>query len=238
MNKRKRKSCQTSILNTILYFFMLLSSLLGQVHAETTEEMMQLAQSYILKHLDAQIHNPTISLTPLSATAHTPKCEQPIKIRWNSGQKTGNINLALNCAQPKWQRYINAKISGELPIVMAKKDITSDTDLSLDDVYIGWLADTQVRKNHLSELSDIEMLSTRQFISAGTPLSSNQVRARLLIHKGDQVRILAGNANIMIEMQGKALESGEKNKQIRVQNSTSGKIIKGKIISADSVIVP
>jgi flagella basal body P-ring formation protein FlgA len=39
-------------------------------------------------------------------------------------------------------------------------------------------------------------------------------------------------------MPGIALESGEKGKSIRVQNQSSGKIIKGNILSADSVVVP
>lgn len=199
---------------------------------------MQIAQSYILKHLDPKLHNPTLSLTPLSATAQTPECQHPPQVRWNSGQKTGNISLSIICTQPKWQRYVNAKLSGELPVVMTNKDLALGAKITAADVYIAWLPDTQVRNNHLTSLSDIENLSTRQFVSAGSTLSNNQVRASLLIHKGDQIRIIAISERINIEMPGTALESGEKGKSIRVQNQSSGKIIKGNILSADSVVVP
>lgn len=235
MNNQKRKSCQLSALLVILSFFSLFSCL---VTAETAQEMTNLAHDYILKHLDIQIHNPTISIMPLAATAKTPSCQQAIQTRWSNGQRTGNVSLTLTCLQPLWQRYINAKISGELPVVITSNDLNLGANITASDVYLGWLPDKQVRSNHLTTIADIDNFSTRQFISAGTPLSSNQLKARILVNKGDQVRILAGNNTFAIEMTGTALDSGEKNKQIRVQNLSSGKIIKGNIISADSIIVP
>jgi flagella basal body P-ring formation protein FlgA len=235
MIKQKRKSCQSAQLSSILLCCLLS---LQTADAETPQEMTRIAHEYMLTHLDPLLRNPSLSLTPLSATAKTPTCQQPIQIRWNSGRKTGNINLTLSCPNPKWQRYVNAKISGELPVVITNNDLPAGSNITASDVHIGWLPDSQIRQNQLTSLTDIENLSTRQFIGAGSALSSNQVRARILVHKGDQVRIIAGDNEVAIEVAGTALESGEKGKQIRVQNLSSQKIIKGKILSADSVIVP
>jgi flagella basal body P-ring formation protein FlgA len=235
MNSQKLKSCQLGILVTTFCTF---CTILSPAQAQSVAEMMQIAQSYILKHLDPKLHNPTISLTPLSATAQTADCQHPPQVRWNSGQKTGNISLSIICTQPKWQRYINAKISGELPVVITNKDLALGAKITPEDVYIAWLPDTQIRNNNLTSLSDIENLSTRQFVSSGTALTSNQVRASVLVHKGDPLRIIVMSDGISIEMPGIALESGEKGKSIRIQNQSSGKIIKGNILSADSVVVP
>jgi len=235
MSEQKRKSCQTAHLATILITFIVTSM---PLYAESPQEMTKLAQDYLLTNLDARLRNPTIHFQPLSATAQTPKCTEKVTIRWNSGQKTGNISLSLMCTNPKWQRYVNAKISGELPVIMTNKDLALGSKITKDDIYIAWLPDAQVRKNHLTNLSDIENISTRQFISSGSALTNNQVRASVLINKGDRVRIIAISDNINIEMPGIALESGEKGKSIRVQNLSSGKNIKGNILSADSVLVP
>lgn len=235
MNRQKRESCQLPALPIILFIISLVTH---DSLAETPQEMTQLANGYILKHLDKQIHNAAISIMPLSANAQTPHCQRPPQVSWSNGQRVGNVSLTISCSSPPWQRYINAKISGELPVVVTNNDLALGANLSATDVRLDWLPSSQVRNNHLTTLTDIDNLSTRQFISAGTPLTSNQLRARVLIHKGDQVRILAGSDSFAIEMAGTALDSGEKNKQIRVQNISSGKIIKGNIVSADSVIVP
>lgn len=219
----------------ILFFY---CAPLVPASAETPQEMTQLARNYLLKHLDPQLHNPIVALTPLSATAQTPTCQHAPHIRWNSGQKTGNINLSLICTQPKWQRYLNAKISGELPVVITNKDIPLGASITPADVNLTWLPDAQVKHTHLHNIADINNISARQFIGAGTALSNNQIRASQLIKKGDQVRIIVSTDQVAIEMLGIALESGEKGKQIRVQNQSSGKIIKGNILSADSILVP
>jgi flagella basal body P-ring formation protein FlgA len=235
MNRQKRKVCQTSLFSIILVIFILR---LTQAQAETAQEMTELAHHHILTNLDHNLRDPVISLAPLSVTAKTPTCQHPIAVRWNGGKKTGNINLTLICTQPKWQRYVSAKISGKLPVVVTNHDLARETKISKEDVHIDWLPDTQVKYNALTRIEDIVNLSTRQFISAGNILTSNQVSASTLIHKGDSVRILAIGAGINIEMTGTALDSGEKDKQIRVQNHNSGKIIKGKVYAADTVIVP
>lgn len=235
INRQKREVCQTHLFNLILVIFMLP---LTQLQAETAEEMTKLAHTHILTQLDKNLRDPIIALVPLSTTAKTPTCQQPIAIRWNSGKKTGNITLTLICAQPKWQRYVSAKISGKLPVLVTKHDLARETKITKDDLHIDWRPDTQVNYNALTNLDDIANLSTRQFIAAGSILTSNQVSASILIHKGDSVRILAIGAGINIEMMGTALDSGEKDKQIRVKNHNSGKIIKGKVYAADTVIVP
>lgn len=206
-------------------------------YAENAKELSQLAHSYILTHLDKQLKHPSISMTQLSVVAGKPKCETPIQIHFNGAQRVGNVNLTLSCEKPRWQQYVSARITGELPVVVSKTDLLPGQPITANDIQLEWRANNQINNNHLTQLASLTNTSARQFIAAGTAIMVNQIKASVLVHKNDQVNIVASDGNIRVEMAGIALEDGEMGKQIRVQNTTSNKIIKAFVSGADTVSV-
>ena len=58
-----------------------------------------------------------------------------------------------------------------------------------------------------------------------------------LVCKGDSVTITAKSPNFIIKTQGIALSSGNLNKQIKVKNTRSGKVIRSKITAINQVVI-
>lgn len=238
MNSTKRKSCQLQQKKGIHYLsFVVVVCYITIAHAENSKELSQLAHDYILTHLDAQLKQPNIDMTPLSVVAGKPKCEAPIQIHFNGALRVGNVNLTLSCEKPRWQQYVSARITGLLPVVVSKIDLLPGQPITANDIELAWRANNQINNNHLRQLASLTNTSARQFIASGTAITTNQIKASILVHKNDQVNIIASDGSIHVEMAGVALDDGEMGKQIRVQNITSNKIIKAFVSGVDTVRV-
>lgn len=196
-----------------------------------------MAQDYILTHLEPQLKQAQVSVTPLSATAKKPHCETPPQISYNTKQRVGNVTLTISCSNPTWRQYVNAKITGLLPVIVAQQDLLAGQPITPDSVQQEWRANAQVTPNHLRELNSIQHKSLRQFMAKGTALQQQHLKDTLLIQKNDLVKIISADPRFRIEMSGMALESGAFGQAIRVKNLSSGKIVKAYIESADTVSV-
>jgi flagella basal body P-ring formation protein FlgA len=235
----KRESCQFFFYQarlTLLVGLFALSSA-STSWAESADELSALAHSYILTHLEPQLKQPQVSVTPLSVTAKKPNCETSPQISYNTKQRIGNVTLTISCSKPAWRQYISAKITGLLPVVVAQQDLLAGQAITPDSVQLEWRTNAQVSANHLRELTNITHKSLRQFIAKGTALQQQHLKDALIIQKNDLVKIISADPRFRIEMSGMALETGALGQAIRVKNLSSGKIVKAYIESADTVSV-
>jgi len=239
MTTHKRKSCQF-ILNQIfsrLLIGLTTISTSFNTYGETPDELIALAKDYIVTHLDPQLKQPQIIITPLSIVALKPTCAKPPQISYNTKQRVGAITLTISCVQPAWRQYVNAKVSGLLPVVVTEQDLDAGQSVNAQLVRIDWHPNSQVTHNHLRELDSIDHKSARQFIAKGTALQQHHLKNTLLVQKNDLVKIISADSRFHIEMNGMALEAGTIGQAIKVKNLSSGKTIKAYIESADTVSV-
>lgn len=239
MNILKRKSCQLTHFRHGLMVLALYSTLLAPltVLAESADELMQAAKAYILTHLEPELKQPKVIISPLSSTAKKPSCEKPLIITYNGKQRVGNITITLSCEQPVWRQYISAKVTGLLPVLVAQQDLNAGQSIDESMIRLEWRANAQVTPNHLRDLTSLAHKSTRQFIAQGSLLQYQHLKDSVMINKNDLVKIISADPRFRIEMNGMALEAGTMGQAIRVKNLSSGKIIKAYVESADSVNV-
>ncbi len=81
-------------------------------------------------------------------------------------------------------------------------------------------------------LSDYEAM---RMIKSGEIIKKRFLRKRYLVKKGDMVRLFYRRGSIEISYEGEALENGYRGSLIRVRVLSSGKIIKGKVLSEGEV---
>ncbi|MET0518964.1 MAG: flagellar basal body P-ring formation chaperone FlgA [Burkholderiaceae bacterium] len=97
-------------------------------------------------------------------------------------------------------------------------------------------ADVELQPRDISNLPDVlsdsqalEGLSPRSSLRAGQVLQKRLLQAALLVRRGERVRIIADNGGIQVEAPGEALDAGARDAQIRVRNSSSGRIITARV---------
>jgi flagella basal body P-ring formation protein FlgA len=229
----KHKSCQLSITIGIS------ASLLGvNGHTESPEDFMSMAESFLIQHTDKGLRNPNIIITPLPSSAKKADCSHQPQVRRSSQNTLGKVTLVISCQTPKWQQYVSAQVDGELAVIAAKIDIPANTPITPAVMTQSWIPANTLRPHYVTKTQDIGERSAKRFIAAGTILADNMLKTTQLIQKGQEVKIIAQQGGIYIEMRGTALEAGEAGKLIKIQNISSGKTLQAKVIDNQSVSVP
>lgn len=233
MKIKKRKLCQLSLIGA---FFLLGIAHTG--HTETPERLVTLTEQFVMSQDHSQYRNIQLRVQALPAASTKKTCLHTPDIRFNGAHRVGNITLVVQCKQPIWQQYVSATLSADIAVIVATRDISAGHTIDQQMMAQQWINASTLRPQHLTRIEDVQDQTARQFIAAGTVLASNMLKPTVLIEKGQRIKIVSESQHIRIEMDGQALESGEKHKHIRVKNLSSNKTIQGKVVSADSVVVP
>jgi len=75
----------------------------------------------------------------------------------------------------------------------------------------------------------------RRELRAGEPVRLGDVQLPLLVHKGDLVTIVLETRSLQLTAQGKALDDGAKDAQVRVENTKSHRIVDASVTGAGTV---
>jgi len=233
MKTKKRKLCQ---LLSIGIFFLL--SMPQKGHTETPEALVKLTEQFVMSQDHSQYRNIQLRVQALPAASSKKNCTHTPDVRFNGAQRVGNITVAIRCKQPMWQQYVSATLTADVAVIATTRDISVGHTIDNSMLMQQWISANTLRPQHLTRIEDVKDQTARQFIAAGTVLASNMLKPSVLIEKGQLIKIVSETEHIRIEMDGIALEAGERDKHIRVKNLSSNKTVQARVISADSVLVP
>jgi flagella basal body P-ring formation protein FlgA len=105
----------------------------------------------------------------------------------------------------------------------------SEADIQLEKVDV-----SQLRGQPMLAIEDVIGSKAKNSLSAGSILNDTSICA---VCKGDSVSITVDNPSISIVMSGVALTDGAVGERIRVQNSSSKRIVEAIIVNDDTVKV-
>ena len=83
----------------------------------------------------------------------------------------------------------------------------------------------------------VGMAATRQ-INAGAPIRPDYVTPPAVIRRGEPVRMIARSPGLMVTAMGVAKEDGIRGGMVKVQNTSSGKVLTGSVVSEGLVEIP
>ena len=165
------------------------------------------------------------------------ECDQPLDAAiTGDGQARAHTTVAVHClGTVHWTIYLSVTIDSEFPVLVATHAMSRDAELHA--------ADFELMPRHLPGLiSDYvtkpAMLTgqrLRQSIAAGEALSLEAMTPANLIHRGQQVTLIAGSGGFEVRMSAVALSDGRLADRIRVQNLSSQRVVEG-IVRSDSVV--
>jgi len=99
------------------------------------------------------------------------------------------------------------------------------------------IAANEVTSKIISSTDDLVGKFAKKRLMPGKILHVTDVKAKPIVLKGTEVRIVFRKKNLSIESSGVAMEDGAMNDMIRIKNSESGKIVKATVIEANMVMV-
>jgi flagella basal body P-ring formation protein FlgA len=155
------------------------------------------------------------------------------------GQVRAHTTVAVRCeGSARWTLYVSVSIESEVTVLVARRALARDSELSA--------ADFEALPRHMPGLvtdyvTQAALLSgqrLRQGLSSGQALTVEALTPANLIHRGQQVTLIAGSGDFEVRMSAVALADGRLSDRIRVQNLSSQRVIEGIVRSDSEVEVP
>lgn len=171
---------------------------------------------------------------------HLTACQSDVKFYAADHNQVlwGRHNYRIECPDKTgWMLRARVTVSVRLPVWVAARNISrqqtlSDADLQLQTTQLELLT-------HGFSVQGESLVNYRAVrpIAVGQVLDKNNLRPPLLVRKGEQVVIRAGQEGFAASMSGIALQDGVLGQMIRVRNSSSQKEIQAEVSQRAEVCV-
>ena len=145
--------------------------------------------------------------------------------------------VGVRCAAPAWSIYVPVTVEVEAPVLVLRRALPRRSPVETADVELQTRRIGGVAGGLISDTGSLSGRRLRRALPAGSPLTADVLVPDVLVHRGQQVTLLASNGPFEIRAQGKALSDGSEKERIRVQNVTSRKIVEGVVESSSTVRV-
>jgi flagella basal body P-ring formation protein FlgA len=182
----------------------------------------------------------TLQVSPLDTRLRVASCDRPLStFVSSSGSMRGQTTVGVRCeGSVRWTIYTSVAAQSQAKVLVARRSLPRDTeataaDFKLEDRLVPGLANAYV--------SDSASLAGQRLgrpIAAGDPLTVEALAPANLIHRGQQVTLLARAGGFEVRMVGVALSDGHESERIKVQNQSSQRVVEGIVRSANEVEIP
>ncbi|MBS0909893.1 flagellar basal body P-ring formation chaperone FlgA [Tatumella sp. JGM118] len=148
--------------------------------------------------------------------------------------------LLISCSDPagNWKVRAEATASITLQAITPSDNLPAGTVLSPDNTQT-----TQIqlqpgqRPDILTRPEDMMQMALKRPLAAGQPVTLNLLKAPLLIRREQPITLLIRQPDLELSAPGIALQNGVRGALIKVKNSSSGRVIVGKVINEQQVSV-
>lgn len=221
-----------------IIFIVLLNSNLLAFEIQPLEQIVNTAKQFAYEQIQQQ-KNPTnlkISTGELDPRLRLALCNEPLEAFNPPGSRTlGNTTVGVKCSSPKpWSIYVPIRIAIYEQVVIASDPLRRGQIISPSDVNTHEVDISQLRGIPYLLADEVIGNKTKKNIPAGSVIHSGNI---CLICKGDKVSITASASSIAVIMSGVALSDGGEGDAIRVQNSSSKRVIEATIVDSSTVVV-
>ncbi|NQY86512.1 MAG: flagellar basal body P-ring formation protein FlgA [Colwellia sp.] len=218
-----------------LYLILLFSS---TSHGTTWDRAY--IEAFAKKHLEETLLPPeggkiSIRIANIDPRIKIKPCQQKLTANIPENIISRNVNVKISCTDStSWQIYLPARIERTFAVVIATTTIDKGAILSKNNISVQYLANNKIRGKKLTDITAVLGSKAEKRIGKGRAINTKNV---CLVCKGDTVTITATSPNFIIKTQGIALSSGNLNKQIKVKNARSGKVIRSKVTAINQVAI-
>ena len=179
-----------------------------------------------------------VTPAPLDARLRLARCEQPLSAALPAG--TGiqaRVTVAVSCASPRWSIFVPVVVETTTTVLVLNHAVDRGALLTAADVVSQNRTLSGPGTAYLSATGELSGRVARRPLAAGSTLSADMFMAETVVHRGQDVTLLAGDGPIQVRAAGKALMDGAAGMRIQVQNLSSRALVEGVVESAEVVRV-
>lgn len=181
----------------------------------------------------------SIQVGHLDPRLNLEQCAEPLQTYLAPGARSvGKTTVGVRCQSPRpWALYVPARVDLYQTVYQTAGNLPRGHIIRADDIAPIKQNLTRLHRGYFSEKDQLIGKETRRRLQQGQVITPNQVKAPLLVKRGEQVELIAQSQLFSVRMNGKALMDGARGDRIRVKNLSSDRIIEGTVTQPGQVMV-
>jgi flagella basal body P-ring formation protein FlgA len=212
----------------------------NQKPLETRENIFRAAKEGVLQMPEIQaLANPEITRTQLDNRTRLAACPGPLMAEpTHRSFRGGRLTMKVSCEHEiSWSIYVPVRVTSDMTVVRVNRSLPRGTILSKHDLQALLVKRSPAHLPLIDHIEEAIGSALKRPLTSGTELQHSMLEAPVVVKRGDQTVIAAGNAQLSVRMTGKALQDGAIGEQIRVQNLASKRTIQGEVQADGSILV-
>lgn len=218
-----------------IYIFMFFSCL--TFAGENEDNIRQQVNDYVLSQIQVNGGDKLdLEVNPIDNRLNLSICKQPLNISVaGKGEIRRNTTVTVICPDENgWRTFVPVKVRIQKPVIVASTPIGKGNRLSTDMLTISYIDDYMLNGDMTTDMNFLIGAKSKRDIQANQPIRQSQI---CIVCRDDTVEIIAEKNGLQIRTTGRALQDGNLNDQIRVQNIRSKRIISARVSDVGQVKV-
>lgn len=178
---------------------------------------------------------PTFELHLVTGAQPAAACPVPVVVEARDTRYLSRMRFLATCpGEGGWQRDWTVRAEVSAKVVVAAADVPANRPLAE--------ADLAQERRKLSDMADalpaldaaIGQASTRA-LRTGQVVQPRFLAQPIVVKRGDSVNIQARSGPVEVNVAGEALEAGRRGDVLRVRNTSTGKVIRARVLESGLV---
>ena len=201
--------------------------------------LQRTAERFLLEQIDADGDRVSVRAAPLDPRVQLPLCSAPTEAFLQRGSKMSNrMIVGVRCTGERpWKIYLTVDVVVNEAIYVAARTLPRGHVLTAADVTRADRDVAMLSGGYVTTLNDALGRRLKQPLIEGAVLTPRMLAADVAVRRGQSVTLTVRSDELAIRMKGKALMDGAVNQRIRVENSTSRRVVEGIVRSPEHVEV-
>lgn len=226
-----------SLCGLCMGLLMLAGNPLAAATYQSHESIRHAVQKFLTRQAKGVNKDIRIKVNDLDPRLRVAACDQALTTYFPPGSDLFTAStIGVQCKGTKpWTLYVPSQVSIVEKVVITLRPMTRGHKITPQDITT---VKREVRGLHTGFYTDPGRVIGKVIkrpVPVNSVLANNLLEKSLMVHRGEQVTIVAKAAGLEVRMTGKALMNGAQGQQIRVRNLKSRQVVTG-TVSGDGTI--
>jgi flagellar basal body P-ring formation protein FlgA len=179
----------------------------------------------------------TLRAAPLDARLRVAACDRALSgFLTDSSLLRPQTTVGVRCeGSVRWTIYTSVNVESQAPVLVARRALARNAEITAADFQLESRRVPGIISAYVTDPGALSGQRLSRPVAAGEPLSLESLAPANLIHRGQQVVLLAHSGTLEVRMNGIALADGRASDHIRVQNVSSQRVVEG-VVRSDTVV--
>ena len=207
----------------------------------STSELLASLRSFIRRAVEAPPEDVEVQLSGLEKKITLPAGDVRAEFRPPlSGKYEGTLLITAELSVGgRFVKAVPIRVKVEIThsAVVTTKMIERGDKFTKENVVLARKSTTSIMRGSISRLEDVLGRSAAVPVPAGVVLRLTEIFDPPLIKQGQIIQAVVRKGNLEISVEAKAMENGKIGDRIRVENTLSRKVLRGKVLNEKTVLV-